>query len=513
MKASIREPIQPTKPDGYRNSELILAELQSLRTMKTEFDQITGKLAASNRTEPKKPTTEIHLSCEDLKPMMDRQAQQKAELAELRRRLASLPDRSPYSDATLDEFEQEWVEYRKWLDAKRVLDTYPEPEHTDEDLDAVQLWIDNYMKHRQRLDIRAAIERQKAHDEHVCPACDHHWYGGQAEIDKLEARDAALGVIPVEHQKAPNVTETWIIRQRGLVAEYKKALPEIQKAWAVSPQGEPELSEADIIKFRRANAEAGQREAIQDKIEALDRQLEGAPNYATMWAERHHYEVMLERFQADSLSWLEYVNEMEQLKVRLNFLTPHVEQLPAVERAYAEAMLFETRWDEYQRQLEVYRQSLEKIAEIEAEAEDWKKARAALTNLRTLVKQHLVPSLNKVASSLLFNMTGGQRQKIEVDDDFNIMVDGQAIDTLSGSGKAVANLALRLGLGQVLTNNVMSVFIGDEIDGSMDKDRAENTSRTLQSLKNSISQILLITHKYPSADYYISLGNKHELPV
>lgn len=40
---------------------------------------------------------------------------------------------------------------------------------------------------------------------------------------------------------------------------------------------------------------------------------------------------------------------------------------------------------------------------------------------------------------------------------------------MSGSGKAVANLSLRIGLGQVLTNNVLSLFVGDEIDSSLDK--------------------------------------------
>jgi hypothetical protein len=45
-----------------------------------------------------------------------------------------------------------------------------------------------------------------------------------------------------------------------------------------------------------------------------------------------------------------------------------------------------------------------------------------------------------------------ERQSIVVDEEFDVTVDGQALDTLSGSGKAVANLALRLGLGQVLTN-------------------------------------------------------------
>ena len=64
-----------------------------------------------------------------------------------------------------------------------------------------------------------------------------------------------------------------------------------------------------------------------------------------------------------------------------------------------------------------------------------------------------------------------------------------------------------MGLGQVLTNGVFSVFVGDEIDASMDKDRAENTALTLQTLKGRVSQILLITHKFPTADYYIKVGN------
>jgi hypothetical protein len=65
--------------------------------------------------------------------------------------------------------------------------------------------------------------------------------------------------------------------------------------------------------------------------------------------------------------------------------------------------------------------------------------------------------------------------------EFDVVVDGQRLDTLSGSGKAVANLALRLGLGQVLTNNVLSVFVGDEIDASMDEDRAKNLGERRRS--------------------------------
>ena len=89
-----------------------------------------------------------------------------------------------------------------------------------------------------------------------------------------------------------------------------------------------------------------------------------------------------------------------------------------------------------------------------------------------------------------------------------MVVDGQPLDTLSGSGKAVANLALRLGLGQVLTNNVFSVFVGDEIDASMDDTRAGNLGECIRTLSTKISQIVLITHKsHGDADWCVNLGN------
>ena len=62
---------------------------------------------------------------------------------------------------------------------------------------------------------------------------------------------------------------------------------------------------------------------------------------------------------------------------------------------------------------------------------------------------------------------------VEVDEDFEILIDGQPINTLSGSGKAVANLAVRIALGQILTNKVFSVFFADEVDAAMDDDRSE----------------------------------------
>ena len=75
-----------------------------------------------------------------------------------------------------------------------------------------------------------------------------------------------------------------------------------------------------------------------------------------------------------------------------------------------------------------------------------------------------------------------------------------------GSGKAVANLAIRIGLGQVLTNKVFSVLMGDEVDASMDDDRAGYTAECLERLTNSIGQVVLVSHKQTDAEHHIHLS-------
>lgn len=139
------------------------------------------------------------------------------------------------------------------------------------------------------------------------------------------------------------------------------------------------------------------------------------------------------------------------------------------------------------------------------ESKKYLDARAGIIGLKAKVKTFLLPSLNKVASHLLSEMTGGVRNDVEIDEDFEILIDGQPINVLSGSGKAVSNLSIRLALGQILTNRMFSVFLADEIDGEMDTERADFTANALRRLTGLISQVILITHKRPEVDHLVEL--------
>ena len=151
------------------------------------------------------------------------------------------------------------------------------------------------------------------------------------------------------------------------------------------------------------------------------------------------------------------------------------------------ALAFEAERATYERDLALYTTLVAELVEKQAEVEGWRAAKASLIDLRLRIKTYLVPSLSKVASHLLSQMTDGARTLIVVDENFDIMVDGQRLEALSGSGKACANLALRIGLGQVLTNKVVSLFIGDEIDASMDAERASSTHSSIRRLSASLA--------------------------
>ena len=185
---------------------------------------------------------------------------------------------------------------------------------------------------------------------------------------------------------------------------------------------------------------------------------------------------------------------------------------PGVEEALQN---FKNRYDalmKYQAALSFYEEKLKlresyetELAMQVAQVEQLKAIRKGLMDLKPKVQSYLLPSLSRVSSNFLSEMTNGARSKIELDNNFDITIDGQPVETLSGSGKAVGNLAIRLGLGTVLTNKVFSVLFADEVDASMDDERAAYTAQCLRNLTKVFGQIILVSHQKPQADHYIEL--------
>ena len=159
------------------------------------------------------------------------------------------------------------------------------------------------------------------------------------------------------------------------------------------------------------------------------------------------------------------------------------------------AHAFEKRYDE----------NIKTVNEKKERIDSCEKGICGLTNFMSVVKNSIIPSLSKVSTDIVREITNDKITEIKIEEDFSITADGKEICLLSGGEEAVINLAIRLALSSVLTRKALSVFIGDEIDQSMDQERADNTADILHKLNSQIDQIILITHKDIDGDYLIEI--------
>ncbi|RWD47460.1 AAA family ATPase [Mesorhizobium sp.] len=478
MEGGLVKPTKPEQPEGYvESSEINLAELRALND---ELNQIKGRLAQPRQAKPVEPVAPPRTVSEE---EVEQARAYEAAQAELKRLPAPPPE---FSEEGIDDWE-----LRERLKRDLPVMTAEQIAQADADMELIRKFekLDHLTKqHQDLLDVGT----------HTCPSCSHEW---PMEADRVGQIIEKLAVLKtelagVERPSKPDMVNIDVARRQ------LQAFEKVKDDWErVKDAQKPQYTRQQVAQFQVAKQAQGRRA----ELEAVKPASGTSKELNALWRDRLAYEHELASYQDRLSDWQEVETNRAIDEERAAELAGTPAALAALERVYDQAKIYEDRLATYKRDLKTFQEREKEIKARREQEQGYRKGREALTILRKLVKQHLIPSLNKVASHYISKMTGGQRNVIEVDEDFEITVDGQPLNTLSGSGKAVANLSLRLGLGQVLTNNVFSVFLGDEIDASMDADRAHNTALTLEYLASRISQILLVSHKYPQADYYIEL--------
>ncbi|WP_181173128.1 AAA family ATPase [Mesorhizobium sp. B2-4-1] len=482
MEDGLVKPAKPEQPESYIESSKI--DLGELRALNDELNQVRGRLKQTRMAKPVEPIAPCNQSAGEIEQELDMACAYEQAQAELKRLPAPPPE---FSEEGIDDWElREKIRrgYPTMMTAEQIA-------KADADAELVRQF-------EKRDHLRKQYEDLRAVGMHTCPSCSFEW---PMEAERVNAVAEKLAVAEellegLERPGKPDMVNVDVARRQ------LQAFDKVREDWErVKDTPQPVHTRQQVAQFQAAKEAQGRRA----ELEAVEPVSADSKTLNALWRDRLAYEHELTTYEARMGEWEAQDLLFVKDKVREAELTEVPAQLTALEKVYEQAKIYEDRLATYKRDLKIYQDRQKEIKARKEQEQGYRKGREALTILRRLVKQHLIPSLNKVASHYISKMTGGQRNVIEVDEDFEITVDGQPINTLSGSGKAVANLSLRLGLGQVLTNNVFSVFLGDEIDASMDADRAHNTALTLEYLASRISQILLVSHKYPQADYYIEL--------
>jgi DNA repair exonuclease SbcCD ATPase subunit len=453
LLASAREPVEPTQPEGYVPSAELETKLSEVQVHEAERQRLLGL------AEPVKPVPPVAPDFTDVADLEQHEAQRQSALrdqAALQGQLRGMP-----ATTVSREELQKAIDFKAYADELKRRG--PKPDYTPDQL-----------KH-----FEAILDAQSAESEEVtCPNCEHHFHPGLSAVEE----ELRVQVSPLTYQQ--------IFDQQRRNLAWEQPLEEVETFEL--PNLQQEIT---------AHAFTDERTRVVAALEALDIPMDRSADLRAARAYQNELAIFGERTRQYDLQLAGY----QDAQSRLATLADRSGELVDLQGRIAAARHFEQLRDGWLRDAERYDAVRAQAEQARERGDGFSRGSVALRNARSRVKQELAPSLSKAASSLLYTMTDGERRHVDVDHDFNIIVDGQPLQTLSGSGKSVVNLALRIGLGQVLTSKVLPIFMGDEIDKDMDQVRASSTHGTFQSLREYLTQIILVTHKEVEADQVIQL--------
>lgn len=336
-------------------------------------------------------------------------------------------------------------------------------------------------------------------------------------IEQTEAELKALVLPKYPAAYLDAQAEQWIawgfwLQKKRLLDQGHLCCPSCSHEWPIA--GDALAAFADVVEVTKPELSEMQIDAERKRLGNIDKvdELTGVLNGLIVpedrsadLAARLSYESQVDQYDRAVQAYESYQSQAAAKKARFDELAGIDDEVNRLDALHRQALSYERDIAAFRAAVMIYEKGVEQIAEATARSEEYAEAKKRVQALKVQVKTHLLPSLNKVASILLNQMTGGERYDVVVDEDFEITIDGQPINTLSGSGKAVANLAVRIALGQILTNKVFSVFFADEVDAAMDDDRAAYTAQALRRLTDLIKQVIIVTHKKVDTDHLIEL--------
>lgn len=463
MRFGLAEPAEPLKPEDYEPSTKLgeqVAAASATLAERRRLQQVIDAVGAAPIAPAVPPSAaEIDALVTHERERVEREAEVRAAA----RQLASIPEaKDTAEELNAAEALNAWWELSNARGA--------EPTMTRAEIEAWQTYFE-----------KKAVADRLADVEVECPDCSHKFCPGHEVVERPAGEEP---------------TATKLRKELEALDRWAKPLPE-------KPFG-PDRSAQQIAAGRAALEQQDLRKELEAKLDqpGLDdhsADLNAARRAEAAWAE---YLRQDRDFQERAARGAEAQVELDKLPVVAQ------QDVDALNRRNTAASIYEAHLDNYAAAVEAYRNKVSEIEDRVKRAEDFKLGAKKLAETRRQFKAHLGPSVSRIASALIYEMTGGVLSSVIVDEDMNITVDGQDISTLSGAGSTVANLAVRLALGQTLTKSILPIFIADEADSDMEESRAEYTMQCLGNLEKHLKQIIVITHKPVTfTDQIISLGS------
>jgi exonuclease SbcC len=358
------------------------------------------------------------------------------------------------------------------------------------------------------------IKELQSQSEVECPQCAHTFHLSD-EAEKLIAEDAGSSV-------KPEIAVGEYRRLEDLLADRVEFDSLTQELQSIDYEAVVEMLEKANDGIRQLKAYDDEANTYKAKRKNLDDMFntQSAGHLINIQRIKKHYDAqmvqhnkLLAVYNADmatvaerSAKYESAVKEMDKLDQKFGDVNLHLTEVRSnmvpVVSAWATYDADKVRYDS---DMKTHLENAATLKGLTAKNAQLELARKAVKEVKTRVQSHLIPSLNQVASDLMNEMTGGEYSSVIVGENFEVEVDGQPLRTLSGSGKDLANLTLRIALGRIITHRVMGFMLLDEIDSAMDDTRAKYTWDCIERITPQIGQVIQASHKDLVSDNTITV--------
>lgn len=186
------------------------------------------------------------------------------------------------------------------------------------------------------------------------------------------------------------------------------------------------------------------------------------------------------------------VLEADNLKQQIDSFLLEQKELIVTKDSYLKA---NTEKKIYLERLSIYETAYSKYSKLLTELELFNNLKKSVNEIVTNIQNNIIPLIDYHASIFIDLITKGSMSKIEITEDYDILVDSVSINLKSGGQQDLASLAFRLSLGQSVVTGMLPLFIGDEIDSAGTSEVSDDITTALDSISNSGFQVILITHQ------------------
>jgi exonuclease SbcC len=358
------------------------------------------------------------------------------------------------------------------------------------------------------------IEQLKTSSNVECPKCQHHFHLSD-EVEKLIAIDAGSSVEPTMELSVYRDAKKQIVDEVK-ISELNKNLDEINGDKVAAML---EMARVGLRMLKAYDEEVAQYKSKKKNLDDMYK-TQTQVHLSNVERIRKHYDSQMALHNkrlvaynsemdtvADRIANYEKAQkELDSMQMKQNDVNGYVIQVrTTMSQVLIDWGKYETEEKHYKVLLTQYDSGNAELKQLTDTNAQLELAKNAVKEVKNRVQSHLIPSLNKVASDLMSEMTGGEYNSVIVGDSFEVEVDGQPLRTLSGSAKDLANLTLRIALGRIITHRVMGFMLLDEIDSAMDDTRARYTWDCIERITPQIGQVIQASHKDLSSDNTINV--------